>query len=174
MTSRILIPLLVAGALAFACGPRSNSEGPAAAAALASAKPAQPAHDASLHTEHIRRRALPRAVAKINSRLDVNVAPREVRFALKVSNVGTKHIEFAFPNGQSHDIVVVDSVGRQVWRWSASRMFTQGVQNKELGTGESMEVAETWKNARPGKYTAIATLNSTNFPVEERMDFVLP
>jgi len=174
MTTRILIPLLVAGALAFACGPRSNSEGSGAAVALASARPAQRSPDPGLHTEHVRRRELPKTEAKIGSRLDVNVARSEVRFALKVSNVGNKHIELAFPNGQSHDIIVVDSVGRKVWRWSDSRLFTQGVQNKELGTGESMEVAETWKNARPGKYTAIATLNSTNFPVEERMDFVLP
>jgi hypothetical protein len=171
MTTRILIPLLVAGALAFACGPRSHSEAPAA---LASAQPAKPDHSAPLRTEHVRRREFPAAVAKIDSRLAVNVAPRAVTFALKVSNVGTKHVELSFPNGQSHDIVVVDSAGREVWRWSAHRMFTQGVQNKQLGQGDSMEVAETWTNLRPGKYTAIATLNSTNFPIEERMDFVLP
>lgn len=170
MTIRILIPLLVAGALAFACGPRSNSE----ASDLANAKPVQPAPNPPLHTEHVRRHPLARPATKIDSRLDVTVAPREVHFALKVSNIGDKHIEVAFPNGQSHDIVVVDSVGREVWRWSDSRMFTQGVQDKQLGTGESIEVAETWKNAAPGKYTAIATLNSTNYPVEERMDFVLP
>ena len=54
-------------------------------------------------------------------------------------------------------------------------MFTQGVQNKQLGTGDTMQVDEAWKTpAQSGRYTAIATLNSSNFPVEQRVDFVIP
>jgi hypothetical protein len=38
-----------------------------------------------------------------------------------------------------------------------------------------MHVAEAWKRpSRPGHYTAIATLNSSNYPVEQRADFTLP
>ena len=42
-------------------------------------------------------------------------------------------------------------------------------------TRELMSINEHW-NAAPksGRYTAVATLNSTNFPVEERADFVIP
>ena len=72
------------------------------------------------------------------------------------------------------DIVVVDSVGREVWHWSNGRMFTQGVQNKQLGTGDTMQVDEAWKpRVQSGHYTAIATLNSSNYPVEQRVDFVM-
>jgi hypothetical protein len=98
-----------------------------------------------------------------------------VRFALNVHNVGNKYVELSFPTGKSYDFVVVDSSGREVWHWSDGRMFTQGVQNKQLGTGDAMQVAEAWKKpAQAGRYTAIATLNASNYPVEQRVDFVVP
>jgi hypothetical protein len=111
---------------------------------------------------------------KIDSRLNVTVDPRAIHFVLGVTNVGKKHVELTFRSGQSYDFVVVDSIGREVWRWSNGRMFTQGVQNKQLSTGDSMRAKETWASPQPGRYTAIAILNSTNFPTEQRADFVVP
>jgi len=177
MNTRLIISLLCAGALAFACGPRTHAP---ATAALASALPMHEA--ASVPTKpaiHIRRRdQVSKAEVKIKSKLDVSVAPREVRFALVVTNVGDKHAELNFPSGQSYDFVVVDSAGIEVWRWAKGRMFTQNVQNQQLGVHDAMRVSEKWTpasvKAKAGRYTAIATLNSTNYPVEERVDFVLP
>jgi len=179
MNTRLIISLLCAGALAFACGPRSHSEAPTA---LASALPIHAAANALSRAslaDHSRRhdgasgkRGDVKRIEKLDSRFNIDIASREVRFALDVKNVGGKHIELDFPNGQSYDFVVVDSVGREIWRWSRGRMFTQGVQNKQLGTGQGMRVSETWNRpARPGHYTAIATLKSSNFPVEQRVDF---
>jgi hypothetical protein len=168
MNTRLIISLLCAGALAFACGPRSRSEAPSA---LATAQPVRLAATA----EHPRRRdsANPHADVKLASQLEVDVAPSEVRFALDVKNVGGKHAEIDFPNGQSYDIAVVDSAGREVWRWAKGRLFTQSVQNKQLGGGESMQIAESW-TPTAGRYTAIATLTSSNYPVEQRAAFVVP
>jgi hypothetical protein len=113
--------------------------------------------------------------ARLVSGVEVNPEHEGVRFALRITNESKKHVELAFPNGQTHEFVVVDSVGREIWRWSASRLFTQAVQNKLLGGGETMQYSEQWTHpARHGKYTVIATLNSTNFPVQERAEFVLP
>ena len=109
------------------------------------------------------------------SRLDVKLSKQEVQFALHVTNQGRKHVEVAFPNGQTHEFVVVDSAGREIWRWSTSRLFTQALQNKLLGGGETMSVGEQWPHPQGrGKYTVIATLNSSNFPIQERADFVIP
>lgn len=170
MNTRYLISLLFAGALAFACGPRSRSE-PGALATTGSSvtdKPAEsPRRTASKKSET--------KTPKLASQLKVDVNRNEVRFAFDVSNAGSKHVELSFPSGKSYDIVVVDSLGREVWQWSTGRMFTQGVQNKQLGAGDAMQVSETWTTpAAPGAYTAIATLNSTNFPVEQRVEFVVP
>jgi hypothetical protein len=116
-----------------------------------------------------------RGAAQIASNLDVRVEQRSVRFALSVTNSGRKNVELRFPSGQTHDFVVVDSVGREVWRWGDGRLFTQGLQNKNLAGGKTMKLAEQWEEpARHGRYTAVATLISANYPVQQRVDFVLP
>jgi len=177
MNTRLIISLLCAGALAFACGPRSHSRAPVA---LASALPTPDFTSAPpAPAVHVRRRdAVPKAQVKLTSKLDVAVASNEVRFALIVTNIGDKHAELNFASGQSYDFTVVDSTGREVWRWAQGRMFTQSVQNQQLGVRDAMRVSETWSpakmKAKPGRYTAIATLKSTNYPVEERVEFVLP
>ena len=168
MNTRLAISLLIAGALAFACGPRSHSEAPAA---LASALPINPSTPPA--PEKIARHINGRSPAKVEPHLDVQVAQRNVRFAFEVENIGAKHVELKFANGQAYDFTVVDSLGRQVWRWSNDRLFTQGVQNKQLGSGETLQAREVWKRAKPGRYTAIATLRSANYPVEQRADFVV-
>lgn len=171
MNTRLTISLLFAGALAFACGPRSRSE----PGAVASLQPLQLTSKVALSSAATSRRSGSKSEGRIDSQLHVDVGANEVRFALNVTNVGKKHVELSFPNGKSYDFVVVDSLGREVWQWSTGRMFTQGVQNKQLGTGDMMHVAEAWKRSAPhGRYTAIATLNSSNYPVEQRADFTLP
>lgn len=169
MNTRLAISLLIAGALAFACGPRSHSEAPAA---LASALPINPTSPAAPE-KIVRRTSSGRSSIKVQPYFAVQVAQRTVHFSLDVANTGPKHVQLDFANGQAYDFTVVDSLGRKVWCWSDGRFFTQGVQNKQLSHGETMEAHETWKRAAPGKYTAIATLRSANFPVEERADFVV-
>lgn len=113
--------------------------------------------------------------APLASNLEVKMERDGVRFALRVTNETKKHVELSFPNGQTHEFVVVDSLGREVWRWSSTRLFTQAVQNKLLSSGESMRVSEQWVHpTQHGKYIVIATLNSTNFPVQQRAEFVIP
>ena len=169
MNSRLIITLLCAGAVAFACGPRSHPEAPVA---LASAVPVR----TTPQTPRITRKSTTHAEVKIVSQFDVQTKGRDAQFALTIKNVGNKHAELDFANGQRYDFVVIDSAGREVWQWSSGRMFTQIVQNKQLGSGESMRVSETWKKplAAPGKYTVVATLKSSNYPAEQRADFVLP
>jgi hypothetical protein len=112
--------------------------------------------------------------SRINSKLNLAVTSHAVRLALAVTNTGEHFTEVRFPTGQAYDFVVVDSVGREVWRWSHGHLFTQGVQNKQLGAGETMRVSETMTDTlKPGRYTAIAVLKSQNFPVQERVDFVM-
>ena len=83
-------------------------------------------------------------------------------------------IEFRFADGQTHDFAVQDESGKEVWRWSAGRMFTQALQNKLVKGKEVATFSEDWdaKNMH-GKFTAIATLKSDNHPIEERVDFEL-
>lgn len=151
MNSRLAISLLCAGAIGIACTARSHTD--EAVATPASAQPVD-------------------GHPKIKSFLDIERRSHSVRFALHVVNTGKQRIEIDFPNGQAYDFVVLDSLGRTVWRWASGRMFTQPTQIKYLGGGEEFAVAENWKHPPgPGTYTAVATLKSTNVPVGERTTF---
>ncbi len=174
MNTRLIISLLCAGALAFACGPRSRSDAPGTLASALPIKAAEVKAAFASGLSHPSKKAKAKADAKIDTRLNVSVAKNDVRLALDVRNTGGRHAELTFPSGQSYEFIVVDSAGKEVWRWSHGRMFTQGITNKQLGAGEAMQIGETWKEgAKPGRYTAIATLKSSNFPVEQRVDFVM-
>jgi intracellular proteinase inhibitor BsuPI len=149
MSLRFFVPLLLAGALAFACSPRSHSS--------------EPPHTARVMNG-----------SSVASSLNVDVADH-VKFTLHVTNRSEKRIELNFPNGQTHDIVVLDSLSREVWRWSEGRLFTQSLQNRVLGSNETASYEEQWSpKTAHGTYTAVATLRSTNYPVEQKVEFTLP
>jgi hypothetical protein len=172
MSTRYIIPLLVAGSVALACGSRSHSEVPAAAlppvAHLSQAPIAPPAPTPKPA------RLTEGAAPKLASAFRVSHDKKAFHFALDVTNPGKKHLEIAFPSGQEYDFSVLDMAGKEVYRWSAARMFTQSRQNRLLDGGDTLHIEEDAAAQLPhGSYVAVATLRSTNFPVEERVAFEL-
>lgn len=166
MDSRLFIPLLLAGAVALACGSRSHSE---SAVSVATAAPTAPTASVTPVVHH---RAEPRASTEIKSAFAVSASPNALHFALNVTNPGKKGIELTFPSGQEYDFVVHDSAGREVYRWARGRMFTQSLQNKVLDGGETKRFEEqAVTKLPPGTYVAVATLRSSNYPVQERVAF---
>ena len=157
MSSRFVIWLLCAGAVAIACSPHARHN--ESAAGTTSEPPASPAPaDARL------------LAASANVRVNDGV-----HLTLHVTNVSDHSVELDFPTGQTHDFVVVDSLGREVWRWSDGRMFTQALRNTFLGANETATYATRWGGkGRRGRFTAVALLKSSNHPVEERVPFTLP
>ena len=142
-----LLPLLAL--TTAACGPRSRTAEPAARKRVAGGPP-------------------------VASSLDVQLSD-DVRFAFHVTNNATKRLELTFPSGLTHDLVVLDEGGREVWRWSEGRLFTQTLQNRVLDTNETVSYSAEWSPAeRHGTFTAVAQLNSENYPIEQRVRFTLP
>lgn len=162
----LLIPLLCVGAIALACGPRAHSQASLVSLNLAKrTTPPRPQQQTPVRKKESN-------VTKVTPNFAVQVDRGTLRFALDVTNVGKKNVELTFPDGQTHDFAVLDSAGREVYRWSASRMFTQSVQNRTIESGETLRIAERATTALPhGSYVAVATLRSTNFPVQERVAF---
>jgi hypothetical protein len=97
-----------------------------------------------------------------------------VRIAFRVTNAGGGKVEMQFPSGQTHDVVVLDTLGREVWRWSNGRAFTQVLQNKVLRTADTLAFDERWRDATSGRYVAVARLASANYPIEQRTPFIVP
>ena len=156
MHNRIILPLLCAASVAFAAAPFSHNE-----KAIASAK---------RHAEE--------NTAPIVSTFDIT-RPKDdaenLRFSLRVTNNTSKMLELRFPDGQTHDFVVKDFAGKEVWRWSEGRMFTSAMRSETLkGKGETT-FEESWSpNGLHGSFTAVAILRSNNFPIETTVQFVLP
>lgn len=162
MNSRLIIPILVIGALAFACGPRPN-EASTPNVATAKAPTAAPK----------RRRA--QKPVTIEPMIAVRTEQGVVHVSLVIANAGDKKAELSFPSGQTHDVAVLDERGREVWRWSDGKLFTQALQTKTLGGGDTVSYDEAWRpRAAHGRYTVVATLNSSNYPLEQRAELVLP
>ena len=166
MSSRLVPLLLAAAGVVFACGtlPRPTLRLPGNT---------PPAEVDIAHAEATARRAQRGDSASLDASLVVRQSPDGIRFALAIAN-GSKHrLEVSFPDGQTRDFVVLDGRGREVWRWSEGRMFTQAMQSKLLTAGDTVTFAERWPGAEPGEYTVVATLRSDNFPVTRRAAFVV-
>lgn len=173
MKLRITASLVVLASLVYACGPRTRAD---AASNLPVVKPqgfALASIGASpLRLIGTREKTLKSESVKLTTTFDVAQQENGVHFALRVTNTTGKRVELNFSSGQAYDFIVVDSVGREVWRWAEGRIFTQSVQNKLLGKGEGISINEKWSPAKAGKYAAIAVLRSTNYPLQERVEFV--
>lgn len=154
MKGRVTFLLISVVVLAFACGPRPR------------------ANDSSVIAHTARTHAVAAGESPLASALDVTVK-EGVAFAFHVTNTGARKLEVQFPSGQAYDLAVLDEAGREVWRWSKGRMFTQSLQNKVLRASDSLSYDTRWTNAPAGHYVAVATLASANYPVEKRMEFVV-
>jgi hypothetical protein len=156
MHNRLILPLLCAASVAFAAAPFSHDE-----KAVAGTK-----HHAV------------EKIAPIVSTFDITRQQDDadkLRFALRVTNNTSKMLELRFPDGQTHDFVVKDFAGKEVWRWSEGRMFTSAMRSETLkGKGETV-FEESWNpKGQHGSFTAVAVLRSNNFPIETTVQFVLP
>lgn len=156
MDNRLILPLLCAASVALAAAPFSHES-----KSIATTK-----HSAAEKS------------APIVTTFDVT-RPKDdtdkLRFSLNVRNNTGKMLELRFPDGQTHDFVVKDFAGKEIWRWSEGRMFTSAMRSETLkGKGET-SFSESWDvKGQHGAFTAVAILKSDNFPVETSVQFVLP
>src|SRR3954470_1854789 len=172
MNLRLTVSLVFVGTLAVACRQQSrttvNSDG--------NVVEQQGITLASIGGSAVRstktvEKTVKSASTELATKFDVALEGGDVRFNLRVVNTTAKSVEVNFASGQAYDFVVVDSVGREVWRWSSDRIFTQSVRNKLLSKGDAITASEKWSPAKPGKFTAIAQLTSSNYPVQQKLAF---
>ncbi len=174
MRARSAAILAASFALAYACGSRTHafSLATAAAATNPGAAPATGATGAASSAGSARGAA---SGANLSAAVDVAVLGDDVHFTLHVTNNSTRKLELTFPNGRTHDLVVLDAAGGEVWRWSTGQMFTQALRNQRLDPHASLSYVVRWRRPQVhGALTAVGMLTSTNYPVESRAPFALP
>jgi len=93
--------------------------------------------------------------------------PIPLTFSMK--NTGKLPKAITFMSGKRYDFVVTQA-GREVWRWSARKMFTQHVSGMSLAPGEAMTFKETWpqtdsdgRKVSPGEYKITAVPAAKEF-----------
>lgn len=88
---------------------------------------------------------------------------------LVVSNRGTERATLTFPSGQNGDVVLEQS-GREAYRWSGGRFFTQAVRPVSLEPGgtETFTLEEERLGVEPGSYQLVATLRADPAPAPVR------
>src|SRR5688572_7920624 len=118
MSSRFLISVLCVAAVAFACGPRAHNEASAPRKNKSSvAKVVDTSAPVVVQQQSMPKAQSPKPKAAVVAQLYVHAADSTVRFALHIVNASKKQVELTFPSGQTYDFVVIDSLGREMWRW---------------------------------------------------------
>ncbi|HEY6088745.1 MAG TPA: BsuPI-related putative proteinase inhibitor [Gemmatimonadaceae bacterium] len=157
MDNRIILPLLcAASAVAFAATPFSHTE-----------KSIAPARNSGAEKS-----------AAIVTTFDITRPKNDaekLKFTLSVKNNTRKMLELKFPDGQTHDFMVKDFAGKEIWRWSKGRMFTSAMRSETLKGKDETAFEESWNTeGQHGSFTAVAILKSNNFPIETSVQFMLP
>lgn len=114
-----------------------------------------------------------RADRGLVAHLAVDTTDGRVRFALAVANESDRRVELDFASGHTHDFIVQTPDGRPLWRWSAGRLFTQGMRNRLVEARDSVVFTQAWAAAAPGEYVVVAELRSDNHPVRTTTRFAL-
>lgn len=118
----------------------------------------------------------PSTFPQLVSSLSVQTQGDTVLLALRITNPADAPVAVTFSSGQTYDFAVRDAAGREVWRWSADRAFTQAVQTRSMGASATWEFGERWvpPAGLRGELTAVGRLASSSHPVELTSVFRLP
>jgi hypothetical protein len=117
----------------------------------------------------------PQGGEPLASSLQVAPAGDSVSFVLQVTNAGPAPVALTFPTGQSFDFAVSRD-GREVWRWSADRSFTQAVREESIAAGETRRYEASWRPPA-GTHGALAArgwITARQVRAERSTGFALP
>jgi len=88
-----------------------------------------------------------------------------VTWKVEVHNGGPDEVTLVFRSGKDADVALVQG-GREAYRWSATKYFTQAVREERLAAGErkAFTLEEKALSAAPGDYELVAELDSEPAP----------
>ncbi len=87
-----------------------------------------------------------------------------VKFIITLLNNTDSEKIFIFRTGQQYDIHVLNPEGKEVYRYSKGRFFTQAIEYVNFAPGEARKWEGTWdykcdgKRVEPGEYIVLVNL----------------
>src|SRR5438067_538924 len=122
MNIRIIVPIAAVASLVYACGPRTHADATLSSTVapqkFALASIAAPLGAAITRRANARERIEKRDGLNLSTKFSVQQQEKGVHFDFHIINATGKRVEIKFPSGQAYDFVVIDSLGREVWRWA--------------------------------------------------------
>lgn len=99
-----------------------------------------------------------------------------IEFVLQVTNTTSSPVPLTFSSGQTHDFVVYDASGAEVWRWSEDRMFTQAVREESVPPGETLTYSAVWvpEPGMSGPFEVLGVLTARDRDISQRTEFRVP
>ncbi|HVE92747.1 MAG TPA: BsuPI-related putative proteinase inhibitor [Actinomycetota bacterium] len=97
---------------------------------------------------------------------------RSVRLTLGLQNVSGQAQTLRFASGQKYDFWATRD-GREVWRWSKDRVFTQAEQSQELQGQTGAHFSESWTPGQAGTYEVMAEFAAEGFAGTLRDELVV-
>jgi intracellular proteinase inhibitor BsuPI len=90
---------------------------------------------------------------------------------LVVTNRSSEAATITFSSGQNGN-VVLEQGGREIYRWSSGKFFTQAVRPVSLdpGASETYRLEEERLGVEAGRYRLVASLNADPAPAPARRD----
>ncbi|MFD1735280.1 BsuPI-related putative proteinase inhibitor [Bacillus salitolerans] len=107
-------------------------------------------------------------LADFSTDLQVEATDHKALFKIQFMNNSNEDVKLTFSSGQKYEIIVNDSNGMEVYRYSNGRAFTEALETIELKANEELAYQEEWDysvdgtDIQPGTYTAIATILPMN------------
>ena len=121
MNLRLVISVVFVGSLAYACGPRTRSDAALERSATQQGFALASMGGGGMKATKTVEKTLKSGSTPLEMKFNVMADGEDVRFELTVVNTTARNVEVNFASGQAYDFVVVDSVGREVWRWADGR-----------------------------------------------------
>jgi hypothetical protein len=92
-----------------------------------------------------------------------------VTWTLEVENGGPEASTLVFRSGKDGDVTLARG-GQEVYRWSATRYFTQAMRQERIEPGEKKQfpLEDKGFSAEPGDYELVASLDSEPAPPPAR------
>lgn len=91
--------------------------------------------------------------------VDAREETEQVTFVLMMKNETEDEITFEFPSSQLYEITVLNDEGKEVYRYSTGKMFTQAIQTESISAKDVKVWEESWnymydgERVRRGEYT---------------------
>lgn len=110
-------------------------------------------------------------VEKLQTNLSIQSEKDEATFKISLKNTSDHSVKVTIPSGQKYEIVVTDTNGKEVYRYSIDKMFIQMIEEMELKPGEEKVWEEPWDytsndgtRLAPGEYkaTILLTVSKVN------------